>query len=118
MQRIVVLSVTEVENIAGVQCVQDMLYIKKDLESMEFKVELPMLLYMGNSGAIDVENSWSACGRTRHMETRMFFLRDLKEAGVLEIKWGKGSENPADIFTKNLPGPAFDKHSKVFVEED
>eukprot|EP00957_Ditylum_brightwellii_P168718 12841978-Ditylum_brightwellii.AAC.1 len=34
MQRIVVLSVTKAEAIAGVQCVQDMLYIKNFLESM------------------------------------------------------------------------------------
>eukprot|EP00957_Ditylum_brightwellii_P183421 13971989-Ditylum_brightwellii.AAC.1 len=70
MQRIVGLSTINTEIIAGVQCVQDMLYIKKVLESMELKVELPMLLYMDSSGTIDLANNWSASGRTRHMGTR------------------------------------------------
>ena len=38
------------------------------------------------------------------MESRMFFLRDLKEVGILETKWLKGTENPMDMFTKNLGG--------------
>jgi hypothetical protein len=32
------------------------------------------------------------------------FLRELKEAGVLVIKWILGAVNEADIFTKNLDG--------------
>ena len=38
MQKIVALSVTEAEIIAIVQCVQEMLYVKKLLESMNLKV--------------------------------------------------------------------------------
>jgi hypothetical protein len=118
MQKTVALSVTEAETIAGVQCAQDMLYCKRVLECMELQVELPMILHIDNSGAVDLANNWSAGGRTRHMEVRMFFLRDLKEAGILEIKWTKGVSNPADLFTKNLAGPAFNKFAKIFVGDD
>ena len=48
----------------------------------------------------------------------MFFLRELKEEGILNIQYLKGSENPVDMFTKNLAGPAFNKFAKVFVGED
>eukprot|EP00957_Ditylum_brightwellii_P018671 1402785-Ditylum_brightwellii.AAC.1 len=71
MQKIVALSVTYAEIIAGAQCAQDMLYCKHVLECMGF-------------GAVDLANNWKAGGCTRHMEIRMFFLYDLKEAGVLE----------------------------------
>ena len=71
-----------------------------------------------NSGAVDLANNWSAGGRTRHMETRMFFLRDLKEAGIVDIQWLRGNTNPVDMFTKNLSGPVFNKYSKVFVGDD
>jgi hypothetical protein len=33
------------------------------------------------------------------------FKRELKEAGVLMIKWILGAVNEADIFAKNLDGP-------------
>ena len=86
--------------------------------TLGLKVKLPMILEIDNSGAIDLANSWSAGGRTRHMETKMFFLRDLKEDGILETKWLKGTENPVDMFTKNLGGHAYNKCAKSFVDED
>jgi hypothetical protein len=62
-QKFVTLSVTEVEIAAGVMVAQDMLYIYWLLESLELEVELPMVLKMDNSGAVDIANSWSAGGR-------------------------------------------------------
>ena len=81
-------------------------------------VKLPMILEVDNSGAVDLANNWSAGGRTRHMETRMFFLRQLKEEGILETKWVRGTDNPVDLNTKNLAGPAFNKCAKTFVGDD
>ena len=118
MQKFVALSVTEAETVSGVQCAQDMLYVKRLLEDMELQVELPMVLEIDNSGAVDLANNWSAGGRTRHMETRMFFLRDLQEDGIIEVKWLRGKDNPVDIFTKNLAGPDFNKCGCVFVGDD
>eukprot|EP00957_Ditylum_brightwellii_P010347 782432-Ditylum_brightwellii.AAC.1 len=63
MQKVVALSVTEAETIAGVQCVQDMLYCKCILEGMGLQVEQPMVLHIDNSGAVDLANNWSAGGR-------------------------------------------------------
>eukprot|EP00957_Ditylum_brightwellii_P050976 3866061-Ditylum_brightwellii.AAC.1 len=68
MQKIVALSVTEAETIAGVQCIQDMIEVKHVLEDMGLKVELSMQLFIDNSGAVDLTNNWSAGGLTRHME--------------------------------------------------
>ena len=118
MQKIVTLSVTEAETVSAVQCVQDMLYVKRLLESMELQVELPMILEVDNRGAVDLANNWSAGGRTRHMQTRMFFLRDLQEEELVKVMWLKGDDNPVDLFTKNLAGPAFNKCAKVFVGDD
>ena len=86
MQKIVAVSVTEAERIAAVQCAQDMLYTKRVLEGIGIQVELLMILKVDNSGAVDLVNNWTAGGRTRHMETRMFFLCDIKEAGVIDTK--------------------------------
>ena len=95
-----------------------MLYVKRVLESMKLKVETPMVLEIDNSGAVDLTNNWSAGGRTRHMETRMFFLRDMQEEGILKVHWLRGEDNPVDLFTKNLAGPAFEKCASVFVGKD
>ena len=116
-QKIVTLSVTEAELYAAVLCAQDMLYVKKLLESMGLEVELPMVLRLDNKGAVDLANGWSIAGRTRHIDTRQWFLRELKAEGILKIEWIKGEENPADLFTKNLPGKDYERHAKTFCED-
>ncbi len=58
-QKFVMLSVTEAKIAAGVMVAQDMLYIYQSLESLKFKVELPMVLEMDNSRTVDIANSWS-----------------------------------------------------------
>ena len=109
MQKIVALSVTEAELVAAVICVQHMLYVMRLLESMGLLVEYPMEIKIDNSGAVGLANNWSIEGRTKHMQTKLFFLRDLKEEGILKIVWKKGSDNKVDMFTKNLAGPDFAK---------
>ena len=46
------------------------------------------------------------------------FLRELKEEGILVIRWIPTAENEADLFTKNLDGPLFAKFAKAFVGDD
>lgn len=49
--------------------------------------------------------------------TKANFLRELKEEGLLKVVWISTHENSSDMFTKNLQGPVFHKHSKVYVSE-
>jgi hypothetical protein len=44
-------------------------------------------------------------------------LQELKEAKVLVVKWIPGSENEADIFTKNLVGPLFKCYAELLLGE-
>jgi hypothetical protein len=60
-------------------------------------VKLPMTLYMDNRGGVDVLNNWSIAGNTRAISVRLAYLRELKEAGTLEIKWVNGEDNCADL---------------------
>ena len=98
------LSTTESELVAGTQCAQDVLYVYKIMTSIGLKVKLPMILEIDNRGTVDLANNWSIGGRTRHIEVRQYFVRELKEAGLLQVKWISGDEMSSDLFTKNLPG--------------
>ena len=111
------LSVTEAEVIAMVQCIQEMLYVMKVLESMKLRVKKPMTVYVDNKGAVDLANGWSIGGGTKHMEVRIMFVRELKEQGVIEVKWKAGDENVADIFTKNVDTKLFKKHVPTFCSK-
>ena len=50
---------------------------------------------------------------------RQCFLRELKEAGTLLVKWIPGPlKNEADIFTKNLPGPMHEHFTRALTGKD
>ena len=117
-QKSVTLSVTEAEQAAAVSCAQDMLFVMRLVESMGLKVKKPMVLKLDNKGAHDLSHNWTIGGRTRHVDVRMNFLRELKEEGIILTEWIAGESNPSDLFTKNLQGPAFEKHSSKFVGFD
>ena len=117
-QKYVTLSVTEAELGAGVTCAQDMMHIYRIMTSLDLQVELPMVLEMDNKGAVDAANNHSVGGRTRHMDVRMYFLRELKAQGLLVIKHLPGDDNDTDIFTKNTATPVFLKHLPTYMGHD
>ena len=49
---------------------------------------------------------------------RQCFLRELKEAGTLLVKWIPGPLNEADIFTKNMPGPMYENFRMTLTGKD
>ena len=63
---------------------------------------------MDNKGAVDLANNWSVGGRTRHVDVKNHFLRELKDLGLLMTKFVPGDLNDADIFTKNKTGTIFE----------
>jgi hypothetical protein len=117
MQKIVALSVTEAEIIAVVQCVQEMIYCKKVLESINLKVDLPMIVNTDNQGAVDLINGWSTTGGTKHMDVRIMYLRELKEQGIIKVEWIPTDENEADIFTKSVDVNTLNRHKNCFSSE-
>jgi len=117
-QRFVTLSVTEAETAAGVMVAQDMMYVYRVLTSIGLRVRLPMVLELDNKGAVDLANNFSVGGRTRHMDVRNHFLRELKAEGLVVIRHVSGDDNEADIFTKNTATHVFNKHIVKFVGND
>ena len=88
------------------------------LESIHLKVKKPMILVCDNKGAIDICNNWTVNGRTKRIDTRNYFLRELKEKGIIESRWISGNDNSTDLFTKNLPNPLFTKHASYYCTDD
>jgi hypothetical protein len=89
------------------------------LESIGLKVKKPMILEIDNKGAIDLAHNWSVGGHMRHDSIQQnFFLCELQEEEIVTVKWIPTNVNSADLFTKNLPGPAFEKHIAVYCGTD
>jgi hypothetical protein len=48
--------------------------------------------------------------RSRHVDVRVHFLRDIVRDGSVKLIKCAGTQNVADALTKSLPRPAFHKH--------
>ena len=77
-----------------------------------------MRLGIDNKGSVDLANNWSIGGRTRHIEVKQHFLRELKEEGLIETEWITNEEMVSNMFTKNLGGKAFEKCTEAYVGRD
>lgn len=118
MQDCTTLLVMEAELVVAMACAQDMLFTRHLLESIGLTVKKLMVLILNNKGAKDLANNWSVSRRTRHIDVRFNFLRELKEENLIQLVWQHGACNCADLFTKTLDGPTFWHHSNVFGSDD
>ena len=115
MQKRVALSSTEAELYAAVSCVQMMMYIKRILKSLSLQVKLPMVMETDNKGVVDLIDNWSIDGNTKHVETRIHYMRELKEDNIVKLYWIPREENESDMLVKNATQSEFEKHSSKFI---
>ena len=87
------------------------------IESLELQVELPMLVHCDNKAAVDLVNEHQSSGGTKHIDVRLYYARELKEAGIIRVKWISTEVNEADVLTKNTDHRTFNKHCIKFMNE-
>ena len=68
-----------------------------------------------NKGAHDLCHRFSSAQHTRHIDRKLFKLREMRGAGLVTVKYLGTEENTADIFTKILDRQPFEKHRKTVL---
>eukprot|EP00961_Rhodomonas_salina_P228791 3092301-Rhodomonas_salina.1 len=48
--------------------------------------------------------------RSRHIDTRIYWLRDMVRAKIVKLRKCAGTQNVADALRKSLPSPSYAKH--------
>ena len=62
-----------------------------------------------NQSCIKMTQSDKHLSRTKHIDIKFHCLRKLKEDGALELEYCLSNEMPAELLTKPIPKPAFQK---------
>ena len=114
-QRTVSLSSSEAETNALSDGVKEIKFVVQILISMRIPVTLPINVFVDNMGSVFMARNHTASSRTRHIDTRNAFVREMQDEGFLKITYVKTEDNKSDIMTKNVNGDTFDKHSKAFM---
>jgi hypothetical protein len=60
-----------------------------------------------NQGTIKYSYSQDRAGRMKHIDTRLFWVREKIQDGTIQLSYIPSEENKADIMTKSLKGKAF-----------
>ena len=116
----VVLSTTKAEYVAVSEEVKEIKFLFQMLRSMETKVPLPIKVQVDNVGAIWLANNSSVSERTKHVDLRAHFVRDMIKDQVIEINFVKSAENDSDIMIKNQQGQhyKYTKFKLVYTVQD
>ena len=68
-----------------------------------------------NKGAHDLCHRFSSAQHTRHIDRKLFKLREMRGAGLVTVKYLGTEEITADLFTKILDRQALEKHRKTVL---
>ena len=108
-QEVVALSTTEAELIALTEAAKDVKSIYNILFEMHTVNDCPFTwpknisIYVDNIAAQFIATNRVHNSRTRHIDIRYMFIRDLIEKLNVSVQRVESSENTSDIFTKALP---------------
>ena len=76
------------------------------------------MVRVDNVGAIFLANNLTTGDRTKHIDVRHHFVREIVEEGVVKIVFIRTADNDADLWTKNVTGELFEKHSDKVVWDE
>ncbi|XP_040198473.1 secreted RxLR effector protein 161-like [Rana temporaria] len=102
-QSTVTLSSTEAEYVAASQAGQEVIWLRQLLEDLDQIQKESTPIYEDNQGCIALAQTERINPRTKHIDVRYHFLRDLQEQGQMDLQYCPTEEMLADILTKPLP---------------
>ncbi|KAF7130275.1 hypothetical protein RHSIM_Rhsim10G0139300 [Rhododendron simsii] len=112
-QRTIALSSAEAEYIAATDAACEAVWLRRIRSDMEHKEEGPTVIYCDNMSAIAMSKNPVFHGRTKQIELRHHFIRDLVQNGEIQLEFVNTKEQLADIMTKSVASEKFTQFHEV-----
>ncbi|KAI0996183.1 Retrovirus-related Pol polyprotein from transposon TNT 1-94 [Podosphaera aphanis] len=109
-QYLITVSTAESEYVAANLAGRNCLFLRDIMEELGFRHDEPIPLFMDSDGAIALTKNPENMRATIHIDKIYHWIRQYVEEGTFSPESIPSSENPADLFTKALAKPSFDKH--------
>ena len=111
-QHCIAMSSCEAELMALAACALELIFFKGVLDTLGEVITEPIDVYTDNQGAFDLCHRCSAGQNSRHVDRKMYKMRELRGAAVVNLHKIPGTANPADMFTKPLARQPFEMYRK------
>ena len=104
-QRVVALSTTEAEYLAGTEATKEAIWIQHFLTEIGVSKDriTPITLLGDNQSAIALARNPEYHARTKHIQGKQRFITEMVEQGVITVKYVPTANMIADTLTKALP---------------
>ena len=110
LQTSTALSSTEAEYICTSNSATMILWIRTLLAEIGFLQDTPTIIFQDNKSTMVIAMSRKQQPGVKHIDIRYHFLRDRIASGELKLIQLSTTEMIADLFTKQLSFPTFNKH--------
>jgi hypothetical protein len=100
-------STMEAEYVAASSIVDEIVWMRRLLETLHFVQELPTVLNMDNKSAIETCAGKGKVDKRKHIDVKHHAIMEKIEQGIVSVKYIPSVENQADIFTKALSQKLF-----------
>ena len=108
-QKNVTVSTTEAEYVASSEAAREAVWLRRLTKSIGEEQSHPTLIRCDNQGAIKLAQSREFRKKTKHIEVHHHYVREQVEKREITLSYIPTEDQAADIFTKPLPGPRFEK---------
>ena len=108
-QNCVALSSTEAEYVAMCEAATEIVWLRQLLSDMGLRQEEPTVVYEDNLAAIKIAHGAGTHQRTKHINVRYHYTRQLIQDGIIEVVHKRTDKMLADLLTKGLPRPQYEK---------
>ncbi|KAG7340680.1 integrase core domain containing protein [Nitzschia inconspicua] len=116
----VTLSSSEAEYYAISEVSMELKFVKMVMDFLDIEPGGTMKVFVDNLGAIHLANNASSGSRTKHIDTRLHFVRELTqgEDKLIDIEFVRSEENQSDTFTKNTSNDTFWRLTSKYMVGD
>ncbi len=106
-QEVVALSTTEAEYIALASATREAIWLRNLLAGIGAEQKIPTVIFEDNQGAIAIAKNPSAHARTKHIDIKYHYTREMAQKGVIQVEYCSTEDMLADVFTKPLTKAKF-----------
>jgi hypothetical protein len=111
LQKSIALSSTEAEYIALTATAREMIWCRTLLAEMGFAMKDASVIFEDNDSTTSIATSYKQHPGIKHIEIKEHFIRDrILEVKDLALERKASADMVADLLTKQLPFPAFQRH--------
>ena len=102
-QKLVTKSSTEAELVALTEALTNIIWLRRFYEYQGYRDMPPTVVWEDNESCINlIKNPRHNKQRTRHLDIRYFYARELQEQGMIQLKYVKTEDQEADLLTKGM----------------